>query len=83
MVDASFGGVLAQHAFSPRWTLGVELFRQNALAADQPGYTLLNAGGYLNFPQHFSLLFSTGGSIAGARHTVAYLGLCWTGASTH
>jgi hypothetical protein len=83
MVDASFGGVLAQYTFSPRWTLGAELFRQNVLAADQPGYTLLNAGGYLNFSQHFSLLFSAGGSIAGARHTVAYLGLCWTWASTH
>lgn len=83
MVDASFGGVLAQYTFSPRWTLGAELFRQNVLAADQPGYTLLNAGGYLNFSQHFSLLFSAGGSIAGARHTVAYLGLYWTWASTH
>jgi len=44
MYNASFGGVLAQYTVSPRWTLGVELFRQNALATDQPGYTLLNAG---------------------------------------
>lgn len=78
MYDAGFGGVLAQYTFSPRWTLGAELFRQNALAADQPGYTVLNAGGYLNFSQNFSLLFSAGGSVAGARHTVAYLGLYWT-----
>ncbi|MGH8155734.1 MAG: hypothetical protein ACREP0_10970 [Rhodanobacteraceae bacterium] len=48
------------------------------LAADQPGYTVLNAGGYLNFTPGFSLLFSAGRSIAGARHTVAYLGLYWT-----
>ncbi|HEX5960860.1 MAG TPA: hypothetical protein VFY97_06395 [Rhodanobacteraceae bacterium] len=81
MYDAGFGGVLAQYAFSPRWTLGAELFRQNALAADQPGYTLLNAGGYLNFTQGFSLLFSAGGSVAGARHAVAYLGLYWTWSS--
>lgn len=78
MYNASFGGVLAQYTVSPRWTLGMELFRQNTLAADQAGYTLLNAGGYLNFSQHFSLLFSAGGSVAGARHTVAYLGLYWT-----
>jgi len=81
MYDASFGGALAQYTFDPRWTLGVELFRQNALAVDQPGYTLLNAGGYLNLSRHFSLLFSAGGSVAGARHTVAYLGLYWTWAS--
>lgn len=81
MYDASFGGALAQYAFDPRLTLGVELFRQNALAADQPGYTLLNFGGYLNFSQSFSLLFSAGGSVAGARHTVGYIGLYWTWSS--
>lgn len=81
MYDASFGGALAQYAFDPRWTLGVEVFRQDALAADQPGYTLLNMGGYLNFSENFSLLFSAGGSMAGARHTVAYLGLYWTWSS--
>ena len=78
MRNASFGGLLAQYAFDPRWTLGAEVFRQNALAADQPGYTLLNLGGYLNFTRSFSLLFSAGRSVAGARHTVAYLGLYWT-----
>lgn len=81
MYGASFGGALAQYTFNPRWTLGAELFRQNALAADQPGYTLLNVGGYLNVSQNFSVLFSAGGSVAGARHTVAYLGLYWTWAS--
>lgn len=83
MYDASFGGVLAQYTFDPRWTLGVELFRQNALSTDQAGYTLLNAGGYLNFSQNFSVLFSAGGSVAGARHTVAYLGLYWTWGPDH
>ena len=78
MNNATFGGVLAQYTFSPRWTLGAEVFRQNALAADQRGYTLLNAGGYLNFSQNFSVLFSAGASMAGARHNVAYLGLYWT-----
>ncbi|MGH8116058.1 MAG: hypothetical protein ACREPJ_01920 [Rhodanobacteraceae bacterium] len=78
MYNAAFGGALAQYTFDPRWTLGVEVFRQNALAADQPRYTVLNAGGYLNFTPGFSLLFSAGRSIAGARHTVAYLGLYWT-----
>ncbi len=82
MKDAPFGGVLAQYTFSPRWTLGAEVFRQNALAADQPGYTLLNAGGYLNFSQYFSLLFSAGASVAGARHAVGYLGLYWTWGSS-
>lgn len=78
MRNAPFGGLLAQYTFDPRWTLGAELFRQDALADDQPGYTVLNAGGYLNFTQNFSLLFSAGGSLAGARHTLAYLALYWT-----
>lgn len=78
MRNASFGGLLAQYAFDPRWTLGAEIFRQNALATDQPGYTLLNFGGYLNFTQNFSLLFSGGRSVAGAQHTMAYIGLYWT-----
>ena len=82
MNNATFGGVLAQYTFSPRWTLGAEVFRQNAMATDQPGYTLLNAGGYLNFSQNFSVLFSVGASVAGARHNVAYLGLYWTWASS-
>ena len=81
MNNATFGGALTQYTFSPRWTLGAEVFRQNALAADQPGYTLLNAGGYLNVSQNFSVLFSAGASAAGAHHTVAYLGLYWTWAS--
>ena len=81
MYDASFGGALVQYTFNRRWTLGLELFRQNALAADQPGYTLLNAGGYLSFSKNFSLLFSAGGSVAGAQHIVAYLGLYWTWSS--
>ena len=78
MKNATFGGVLTQYTFSPRWTLGVEVFQQPALAADQPGYTLLNAGGYLNFSQNFSLLLSAGASVSGTRHTAGYLGLYWT-----
>ena len=82
MNNATFGGVLAQYTFTPRWTLGAELFRQNALATNQAGYTLLNAGGYFNYSPNFSVLFSAGASVAGASHTVAYLGLFWTWAST-
>ncbi len=84
MKNATFGGLLTQYTFSPRWTLGAEVFRQNTLAADQPGYTLLllDAGGYLNFSQNFSLLFSAGASVAGARHSVGYLGLYWTWGSS-
>ncbi|MEO7198665.1 MAG: hypothetical protein ABIY56_00435 [Dokdonella sp.] len=78
MKNATSGGLLAQYTFSPRWTLGAEVFRQNELAVDQPSYTVFNAGGYLNFSQKFSLLFSAGASVAGARHTVGYLGLYWT-----
>lgn len=78
MRDSTFGGWLLQRTFGPRLTLGGEVFRQNAQAMDERGYSLLNLGGYYNFTPDFSLLFSAGHSVTGAQHTVAYLGLYWT-----
>lgn len=78
MRDSTFGGWLLQRTFGQRLTLGGEVFRQNAQAMSERGYTLLNLGGYYNFTADFSLLFSAGRSVAGAQHTVAYLGLYWT-----
>ncbi|MDE1923958.1 MAG: hypothetical protein KGL92_11320 [Gammaproteobacteria bacterium] len=78
MRDAAFGGWLLQRDFGPRWTLGGELFRQNAMAIGARDYTLVNLGGNYNFTPGFSLLFSGGRSVVGERHTDAYLGLYWT-----
>lgn len=81
MQNSWFGGLLVQRDIGPKLTLGGEVFRQNAQALANRGYTLLNLGGYYNFTPDFSLLFSAGGSVVGARHGVAYLGLYWTWAS--
>ncbi len=81
MRNSWFGGLLVQRDIGPKLTLGGEVFRQNAQALANRGYTLLNLGGYYNFTPDFSLLFSAGGSVVGARHGVAYLGLYWTWAS--
>ena len=78
MQDSWFGGALIQRDLSSRLTLGGEVFRQNAQVIGGRGYTLANLGGYYNFTPDFSLLFSGGRSVAGAQHTVAYLGLYWT-----
>ena len=78
MKNSGFGGWLLQRQFSKRWILGGELWEQGADAIGGRNYTLLNFGGYYNFTPNFQLLFSGGGSIAGERHTVAYLGLYWT-----
>jgi hypothetical protein len=77
--DSGFAGWLVQRDLGKHLTLGSELYWQGADAVGGPGSALANVGGSLNFTEKFSLLFSAGRSIAGARHTVWYLGLYWTG----
>ena len=74
----AFAGWLVQRDVGPKWTLGAELFDQGADVVAGRGRTILNVGGYYNFTPTFNLLFSAGRSVAGAMHTVAYLGLYWT-----
>ena len=74
----AFAGWLVQREVGPRWTLGAELFDQGADVVGGRGRTILNVGGYYDFTPTFNLLFSGGRSVAGAMHTVAYLGLYWT-----
>jgi hypothetical protein len=74
-----FGGWLLQRDFGPRLTLGGEIFAQGADTPGGRGFTAVNLGGYYNFTPGFSLLFSAGRSVRGARHTLWYLGLYWTG----
>ena len=78
MRDSTFGGWLLQRTLGSCLTLGGEVFRQDAQAIGERGYTVLNLGGYYNFTPDFSVLFSAGRSVAGSQHTVAYLGLYWT-----
>ncbi len=80
-----YSGVLLQRTFSPRFTLGVEMFVQGAQTDAVPGSStpvpgsratyLWNVGGYYNFTPDFSLLFSAGHSLAGEGNSVFYLAL--------
>lgn len=73
-----FAGWLVQRDLGPHLTLGAELFSQGADTVDGRGFTAFNVGGYLNFTENFSLLFSGGHSIHGEGHTMWYLALYWT-----
>ncbi len=70
-----FGGWLVQRDFGPHLTLGAEIFRQGPDTHDDRGFTAANAGGYLNFTENLSLLFSGGRSFAGDHHTLWYFAL--------
>jgi hypothetical protein len=76
--DHGFAGWLVQRDLSPKLTLGGELFTQGAEVPGRSGSTFADLGGYYNFTPGFSLLFSAGRTLAGERHTIAYLGLYWT-----
>lgn len=81
--DYAFGGWLLQRDLSKKLTLGGELFAQGADSQGGRGFAVANVGGFVNFTPGFSLLFSAGGSVRGARQTVAYLGLYWTWGPSH
>jgi hypothetical protein len=74
----AFAGWLVQRDVGPKWTLGAEVFDQGADLVGGRGRTILNLGGYYHVTPTFDVLFSGGRSVAGAMHTVAYLGLYWT-----
>ena len=74
----AFAGWLVQRDLGPLWTLGAEVFDQGADVVGGRRRTILNVGGYYNVTPTFNVLFSAGRSVAGAMHTVAYLGLYWT-----
>ena len=73
-----FAGWLVQRKLSDQLTLGGEVFTQGKTEDSGQATTFANLGGYYNFTEHFSLLFSAGHSIADERHPIGYLGLYWT-----
>lgn len=79
MQDYPYAGLLLQHDFSKKLTLGGEFFSQGRSAYNVSSFTILNVGGYYNFTPHFSLLFTGGHNIVGQQNTIGYLGLYWTG----
>ena len=76
--DYPFAGWLLQREISKTLTLGGEVYYRDADTQDGKYTAILNVGGYYNFTEDFSLLFSGGGNFAGETHSVGYLGLYWT-----
>ena len=78
MRDHVFAGWQAQRKLNKKLTLGAEWFDPGRQSSAGQGTHLVNAGGFYNFNDNFSLLFTAGHSFQGESHTVAYLGLYWT-----
>jgi hypothetical protein len=78
MRDYPYAGWLLQKKLNEKLTLGGEVFSQEASSINNRSFTVLNAGGFYNFTNNFSLLFSAGHSIIGEQHMIAYVGLLWT-----
>jgi len=78
MRNHPFFGWLLQRELSKKLTLGGEWFNPGRDSVAGSNTQLANIGGFYNFNQNFSLLFTAGHSVQGESHTVAYLGLYWT-----
>jgi hypothetical protein len=77
--NSGFAGWLVQRDIGRYLTLGTEFFWQGNDATIGHGVADGNLGGYLKLSENFNLLFSLGHSLSGARNTIWYLGLYWTG----
>ncbi|PSH03776.1 MAG: transporter [Acidobacteria bacterium] len=78
MRDHIFGGWQIQRKVNKKLTLGAEWYTAGRDTNVARAPQLINAGGFYNFNENFSLLFTAGHSVHGDSHTVAYLGLYWT-----
>lgn len=78
MRDHVYGGWLLQRTLNKKLTLGAEWFTPGRPSNAERNTQLINPGGYYNFTEKFSFLFSAGHSVQGESHTVAYFGLYWT-----
>jgi hypothetical protein len=74
-----FVGWETQYDFTDKLTLGGEVFYKTAaITDDTQGSFGYNFGGFVNFSEHFHLIFSAGQSITGEKGTMAYGGLLCT-----
>ena len=78
MRDHSFFGWQVQRELNKKVTLGAEWFNPGRESLTSGNPQIVNLGGFYNFNQNFSLLFTAGHSVHGDSHMVAYLGLYWT-----
>jgi hypothetical protein len=78
MRNHPFGGWQVQREINEKLTVGAEWFGSGADALGSSNSQITNFGGFYNFNQNFSLLFTAGHTVSGEPHTVAYVGLYWT-----
>jgi hypothetical protein len=78
MRDHTFFGWQVQRELSKKVTLGAEWFNPGRDSLASGNSQIANLGGFYNFNQNFSLLFTAGHTVRGEAHTVAYVGLYWT-----
>jgi hypothetical protein len=73
-----FAGWEAQYSFSPKLTLGGELYFHSASTDDGKSGAGFNAGGSVNPSEKFHIIFSIGHSLINDRTFSSYIGLLWT-----
>ncbi len=78
MRNHSFFGWQLQREINQHLTLGGEWFNPGKESPMSRNTHIFNLGGFYNFKEGFSLLFTAGHTFAGDPHVVAYGGLYWT-----
>jgi hypothetical protein len=78
MRDHFFFGWQLQREINQHWTLGGEWFNPGKESPQGRNTHMVNLGGFYNFREGFSFLFTVGHSFVGDAHLAAYGGLYWT-----
>jgi hypothetical protein len=78
MRDRLFFGWQIQREINQHWTLGAEWFNPGKETMAGKNSHLFNLGGFYNFKEGFSLLYSVGHNFVGESHFLAYCGFYWT-----
>ena len=73
-----YTGWLLQRDFSKVLTLGGEIFHRTASTVDGESGSGFNAGGQINFGEHYHFLFSAGKDFSGPNQLTRYLAFQWT-----
>jgi len=73
-----FTGWEIQYDFSPKLTLGGELYYHSSDTIDSKSVMAYNLGGSINVTEKFHFIFSVGHSLVHDSFVTTYLGLLWT-----
>lgn len=73
-----FSGWEIQYDFTPKLTLGGEIYYHSLESTEFNSVIAFNLGGFFNFTEKFHIIFSLGHSFTNDNLTTSYLGLLWT-----